>query len=108
MKQSKGLRAIIGAASVAIAAFGVHLGWRRIVPGRPAPSAYIDARQCQPCHAAIYRDYQQVAMSRSFAAAARATPIEDYERNNRFVHAASGRHYHMFRRDGRYFQRRYE
>ncbi len=47
-------------------------------------------------------------MARSFARVSDATPIEDYERNNSFFHAASGRHYSVFRRNGRIFQRRYE
>jgi predicted CXXCH cytochrome family protein len=34
--------------------------------------------------------------------------MEDYDRNNQFVHALSGRRYQMLRRDGRFFQRRYE
>src|SRR4029079_17942432 len=40
--------------------------------------------------------------------AAKAAPIEDYESKNHFVHALSGRHYQMLRRDGRVYQRRYE
>jgi predicted CXXCH cytochrome family protein len=47
-------------------------------------------------------------MARSFAPAPKASPVEDYERNNHFFHARSGRHYQMSRRQGRFFQRRYE
>ena len=47
-------------------------------------------------------------MARSFAPVAKAAPIEDYQNKNHFVHALSGRHYQMLRRDGRVYQRRYE
>ena len=47
-------------------------------------------------------------MARSFAPAAKAAPIEDYENKNHFVHALSGRRYQMLRRGGRVYQRRYE
>src|SRR5260370_15479319 len=47
-------------------------------------------------------------MAGSFARTGGGSPVEDYERNNHFFHARSGRHYQVFRRDGRFFQRRYE
>src|SRR5260370_34877683 len=97
--------AVIGAASIAVAAVAWHFARAH---SAPVTSTYIDAAQCQTCHGAIHRSYQHVAMASSFAPAAKAAPIEDYERNNRFLHAASGRHYEMIKRAGRYFQRRYE
>ncbi len=80
----------------------------------PAPSQpvekphYVDARSCRPCHTEIYESYQSVAMARSFYRPAADNVIEDYEKNNRFFHAASNRHYRMLRRDGRFFQQRYQ
>jgi len=47
-------------------------------------------------------------MARSFYRPATNNVVEDYEKNNRFFHAASSRHYRMLRRDGRFFQRRYQ
>jgi hypothetical protein len=47
-------------------------------------------------------------MARSFYRPSAAGVVEDYERNNRFFHAASNRHYRMLHRDGRFFQQRYQ
>ena len=47
-------------------------------------------------------------MARSFYRPASDNVVEDYEKNNRFFHAASNRHYRMLRRDGRFFQQRYQ
>ena len=47
-------------------------------------------------------------MARSFYRPSAAKIVEDYERNNRFFHAPSGRHYRMVRRNGRFFQQRYQ
>ena len=83
---------------------------------RPSPPSsqslevphYSDTRSCRPCHSEIYESYQNVAMARSFYRPAINNVIEDYEKNNRFFHAASNRHYRMLRRDGRYFQQRFQ
>ena len=72
------------------------------------PSTYIDSKQCQACHAAIHDSYQHVAMARSFTRVQSASRIEDYDRENHFYHASSGRHYEVLRRNGHIFQRRYE
>ena len=47
-------------------------------------------------------------MARSFYRPAPSNILEDYEKNNRFFHAASNRHYRMLRRDGRFFQQRFQ
>ena len=93
---------------MAVAALGWRAGWLHPGPNAPAPNSYVDARRCQACHAAIHASYQHVGMARSFAPIPQAPAIEDYERNNRLVHAPSGRHYEVMRRGGRVFQRRYE
>jgi predicted CXXCH cytochrome family protein len=46
-------------------------------------------------------------MARSFYRPSAAQVVEDYERNNLFFHAVSGRHYRLIRRDRRFFQQRY-
>jgi predicted CXXCH cytochrome family protein len=93
------------AASVAMAIFAWSVSRRHSAPDF---ATYIDAKQCQACHAAIHKNYQSVAMARSFALVQNASRIEDYDRNNHFFHAPSGRHYEVSRREGRIFQRRYE
>jgi len=67
---------------------------------------YSDPGSCRPCHVEIDESYQSVAMARSFY---RPTANgEDYDRKNHFFHAASNRYYRMLRRDGRFFQQRYQ
>jgi predicted CXXCH cytochrome family protein len=63
---------------------------------------------CAPCHAAIANSFAQTGMGRSFYAAGPERMTEDFQRNNRFDHALSERHYRMIERDGRYYQRRYQ
>ena len=100
--------AIIAVVAIAVATLIWRAGWWRSAPVRATQASYVDSRQCQACHATIHRDYQHVGMARSFAPAAKAAPIEDYENKNHFVHALSGRRYQMLRRGGRVYQRRYE
>ena len=73
-----------------------------------AAPGYLDPQTCQPCHAEIYRSYQQVAMGRSFYKPSPANVIEDYTTDNHFFHAPSNRHYRMVRRNGKFYQRRYQ
>jgi predicted CXXCH cytochrome family protein len=47
-------------------------------------------------------------MARSFYRPTADNVMEDYEKNNHFFHAASNLHYRMLRRDGRFFQQRYQ
>jgi len=47
-------------------------------------------------------------MARSLYRPNEANRIEDYSGRNQFFHAASYRYYRMFRRDGKFFQRRYQ
>jgi len=47
-------------------------------------------------------------MARSFYRPDAINVIEDYETNNHFSHLASDRHYRMLRREGRFFQQRYQ
>ncbi len=47
-------------------------------------------------------------MSRSFARARPDTITGDFEKNNTFYHRASDRHYTMYRKEGRYYELRYQ
>jgi tetratricopeptide (TPR) repeat protein len=79
--------------------------------GQTAASSvgYADASSCAVCHAEIARTYALTGMARSFAKLSRAaTNLADFSNQNRLHHAASGRHYTMSERDGRFFQRRHE
>jgi len=74
---------------------------------RPEP-AYVPSENCRACHAQIAERYQHVAMARSLYRPTPGNVIEDYQTINHFYHAASGRHYRMIQRDGRFYQQRYQ
>jgi hypothetical protein len=61
---------------------------RKVAP--PAANAYADSRQCQSCHADVYRKYQSAGMAHSFGAAS-VDGIPD----GAVTHAASGRRYEV-------------
>lgn len=74
----------------------------------PASRGYVDSKLCSGCHSAIYNAYARTGMGRSFSKPSASNRIEEYAKNNRFYHAASGTWFEMFMRDGEYFQRRYQ
>ena len=47
-------------------------------------------------------------MARSFYRPAPANTVEDYTTNNTFYHKASDSYFSMLRRDGKYYQQRYQ
>ena len=81
-------------------------------PVQAAPDArnaeYVDARVCASCHRQIADDYRQTGMGRSFFRPTPANTIEDYTRQNEFYHPLSDTHYAMIRRDGEFYQRRWQ
>lgn len=74
----------------------------------PVLGAQNGVAACSPCHAAIAASFARTGMGRSFYEALPARMTEDFQRNNRFHHALSERHYLMIQRDGRFYQRRYQ
>lgn len=68
-----------------------------------AESGYVDPAACGKCHAKIAGTYTETGMGRSFSSIASARKLEDWDRSNSYYHAASNRHYRMFRADGKYF-----
>src|SRR6266481_5037293 len=77
--------------------------------GSPTRSLeYAPASACHGCHPQIAKTYHSVAMARSLYRPNEANIIEDYSNQNQFLHSASNRYYRMFRRDGKFFQRRYQ
>lgn len=73
-----------------------------------AAPRYLDPQTCRPCHAEIFRSYQEVAMGRSFYKPSTENVIEDYTTDNHLFHEPSNRHYRMLQRDGKFYQRRYQ
>ena len=79
---------------------------RLLVAG--AEAGYLRADSCRPCHLAIYQTYQRTGMGRSFYPMRPGQVVEDWTLNNTYYHRASQRHYTMFERNGRYYQRRHQ
>ncbi len=73
-----------------------------------AESPATDAPACGACHPAIWRDYRQSAMARSFFRPGPENTIEDYTHNHTYYHQASDTHFEMIQRDGQYLQRQYQ
>ena len=73
-----------------------------------ADNDYVDPRLCATCHADIAKTYRQTGMGRSFYRPTGANTVEDYTKNNQFYHALSDTHYAMIRRDGAFYQRRWQ
>ncbi len=72
-----------------------------------AAPGYVPDAACQQCHAIVYDDYQHVGMSHSTFQLTDDNLIEDFT-DGHFYHEASDSHYDMVRRDGAFFQRRYQ
>lgn len=94
---------------------GALLVYTRVAPKPSTPpsggkslSPYVDASACAGCHAEIARTYRQTGMGRAFFRARPDDTVEDYEKHNTYHHRASERHYMMFRRNGRLYQRRHQ
>lgn len=68
------------------------------LPAWAQPAGYVPDAACAPCHAELFRSYQDVGMARSLARPENASPIERFDAAP-FFHAASGRFYEI-RRDG--------
>ena len=86
------------------AVFGCGLPRRR----PPVQSEYVDARLCAGCHRQIAEDYARTGMGRSFFRPAPSNTLESYAAGQDFYHALSDTHFSMIRRDGQYFQRRWQ
>jgi predicted CXXCH cytochrome family protein len=72
----------------------------------PPKSPYIAASACSACHPDIAETYRRTGMGRSFYRPRPETAVEAWTTGNTFYHQASERHYTMYQRDGRFFQRR--
>jgi len=92
--------------AVCIVLIGHHAVYQASKPD--TASRYVDPQTCRPCHAEIFRSYQEVAMGRSFYQPTTENVVEDYKTDNHLFHAPSNRHYRMVQRNGKFYQRRYQ
>jgi predicted CXXCH cytochrome family protein len=70
--------------------------------------SYVAPEVCAGCHRDIWETYRKTGMGRSFYRPTAANTVEDYTNKNTFYHQASDSYFTMLRRDGQYFQRRYQ
>jgi tetratricopeptide (TPR) repeat protein len=77
----------------------IALAWAPLLYG--ADRGYVDSRVCAECHRQIYESYSRTGMGRSFGPV-NATVWRDGE----YYHAASEQHFTMYRREGRFCERR--
>ena len=75
--------------------------------GQP-DQGYVNPKLCFGCHSGIAKAYLQTGMGKSFGHLTPQNTLEDYTKNNRFFHAASGNYFEMVQRSGEYFQVRYQ
>jgi predicted CXXCH cytochrome family protein len=71
-------------------------------------AGYVDAAACMECHREIGETYQKTGMGRSFKRPSPETMIEDFTKPIEFYHQASDRHYKIYEKDGKYYQRRHQ
>lgn len=68
---------------------------------------YVGRDACVSCHKGNAANFARTGMGRSFYPMTADRVIEDFTDDNEFVDPASGLHYRMFRRDGRFYQRQF-
>lgn len=71
-------------------------------------AGYVSSDVCAECHREIWETYRRTGMGRSFARIGEAASVEDYEGKNTYYHKASDRYYTMYRKDGKFYQRRHQ
>lgn len=107
------------AAALVVALAGVGEGWRlwrshtqsnrsADDSSTEAAGAYADPRVCAQCHPAIAASYQKTGMGRSFRRIQGDNGIERVTPGKPYHHAASDGYFMMVRRDGSWFQRRWQ
>jgi tetratricopeptide (TPR) repeat protein len=66
------------------------------------------SRICVGCHRNVWETYQKTGMGRSFYLPTPENMAEDFTKKNTYYHTPSDSYFTMLRRDGKYYQRRYQ
>ena len=74
----------------------------------PRTAAYVNPRLCAGCHPAIGGTYRETGMGRSFSRPSAANTFPDAAPEPAYYHPPSKSYFGVVRRDGRYFERRYQ
>jgi predicted CXXCH cytochrome family protein len=67
-----------------------------------------NASVCAGCHRDVWEAYRRTGMGRSFYRPSPKNMVEDFTGKNTFYHQPSNSYFTMLRRDGNYYQRRYQ
>ena len=73
-----------------------------------AGSAQTDSKVCAGCHRAIWETYQRTGMARSFYEPTAQNVLADSAKGHTYYHKASNSYFEMLRREGQFYQRRYQ
>ena len=69
---------------------------------------FVNLQVCAGCHRGVWETYRKTGMGRAFFRPSPENTLEDYDVKNTYYHPASDSYFTMQRRDGKYFQRRYQ
>lgn len=89
------------------APYVVHAQGKSSSPSREE-AGYIRPEACAGCHRNVWETYRRTGMARSFYRPSSNNTVEDYTNKNTFYHKASDSYFTMLRRDGKFYQRRYQ
>ncbi|MEO8050279.1 MAG: tetratricopeptide repeat protein [Acidobacteriota bacterium] len=103
-----GFMGLLGAAYLFISAPRRKATTSKTLQIAGADAGYVSSEACADCHKEIWETYRRTGMGRSFARVGEAARIEDYDGKNTYYHKASDRYYTMFRKDGKFYQRRHQ
>ena len=96
-------------ARIVVCLWLLALAQNSVIAAQTAPgNSYVDPQICAGCHNQIAQNHLQTGMGRSLFRPAPANTVEDYTTKNEFFHPLSDTHYAMIRRDGAYYQRRWQ
>lgn len=86
----------------------IILGTLALTAASGEEAGYAKPEVCAGCHRGIWETYRRTGMARSFTRPSPANTVEDYSNKNTFYHKASDSYFSMLRRDGKFYQRRYQ
>ena len=106
-----GLMTLLGAAYVLFSHFSNShptIQTAKTLRNAESDAGYVPSEACAECHQEIMETYRRTGMGRSFARIGEAAALEDFDRKNTYYHKPSDRYYTMYRKDGKFFQRRHQ
>jgi len=67
-----------------------------------------NSQVCAACHRDVWETYRRTGMGQSFYPPSPERTVEDFTNRNTYYHQPSDSYFTMLRRDGKYYQRRYQ